>query len=112
MPAPSAHPHRNALANVARVLGHLGYVAHQQGRYAAAARYHQENLLLERDLLDALGIGLCLLDLGDALGAQGDETAARARYEEALGVAEGLGDSWLHAVVSERLGHSGRGLAA
>jgi pimeloyl-ACP methyl ester carboxylesterase len=110
--APTERLQRYALGEGARVLAHLGHVAFRQGRYTAAARHHRESLALKRDLLDALGIGLCLLNLGDALRAQNDEAAAGACYAEGLGVAEGLGDGWLYAEASERLGHDGRGLAA
>jgi pimeloyl-ACP methyl ester carboxylesterase len=53
-----------------------------------------------------------LLNLGDALRAQNEEAAACACYAEGLGVADGLGDGWLYAEASERLGRDRPGLAA
>ena len=81
--------------HVARVLGHLGFIAHRRGDTALALGLYGESLALKRQVGDALGCGLSLLALGALEQERDNCSGAAALHRECLDVARGLRDGWL-----------------
>ncbi|HEX2034172.1 MAG TPA: tetratricopeptide repeat protein [Chloroflexota bacterium] len=94
---------RSTLGELARVLGHLGYLAHRQGDHRKARGLYEECVELKQELQDALGIGLSRLSLAAVLLELGETEAALTQYETCLAVADGLGDAWLAATALQAI---------
>jgi predicted ATPase/class 3 adenylate cyclase len=76
----------------ARALSGLGGLAYWQSDMAAAEDAYVEGLALERSLDDPVGLIEALYNLGYARGLPGKHDEARALYEEAIQIADRIGD--------------------
>ena len=76
----------------AKALHAAGWLAGDQGDYAAARRYCEESLAIRRKLGDKKGIARSLIWLGNVAGDQGDYASARALLEEGRATAQEVGD--------------------
>jgi tetratricopeptide (TPR) repeat protein len=63
-----------------------------QGDYASARAYHEESLVIFREIGDRLGIAGSLGNLGNVARMQGDYVSARTYHEEGLVVFREIGD--------------------
>jgi non-specific serine/threonine protein kinase len=88
----------------ARALDGTGFLARQQGDYAAARGLIEQGLAVRRALGDRQGAADSLINLGSVLLQEGQPAEARASYEEALRIHRDLG----HAQgIAESLSHLG-----
>ncbi len=72
---------------MARTLGGLGTVAHDQGDLAAAKEYHRQALTLKQKLApDSVAVANSLHELGLLAHEEGDLPTARAYHERALDI--------------------------
>ncbi len=92
----------------AAALNGAGGLAIDQGDYAAARAWHEESLLIRRELGDQRGIAVSLGNLGNIALEQGEQAVARTRYEESLALMRELGDMWLIATMLHNLGNVAR----
>jgi predicted ATPase/class 3 adenylate cyclase/DNA-binding XRE family transcriptional regulator/Flp pilus assembly protein TadD len=81
----------------------LGIVAHNQGDYAAARTFHQEDLELKRET-GSNYITIPLTNLGSVAYAQGDYETARNLLQESLALSRKRGHKWGMASSLKRLG--------
>jgi tetratricopeptide (TPR) repeat protein len=77
----------------AGALNGAGFLATEQGDYAAANRLHAESLALYRELGDKQSVAWTLSYLGHAKKKQGDHEQATALDEESLTLFRELGDN-------------------
>jgi tetratricopeptide (TPR) repeat protein len=77
---------------VARLLDNLGIVANDQGDYTQAQTFHEESLVLRRQLDDKRGIAIVLSNLGEVAQNLGKSAHAIGRYVESLSFRAELGD--------------------
>ncbi len=76
----------------ARVLNGAGVLAYVQGDHAVARAYHEESLIIRREIGDRQGTASSLNNLGNVAFAQGDYALARAFLEESLAITREAGD--------------------
>src|SRR6185369_6827119 len=76
----------------ANALTGAGILAHIQGDYRAAIRYHEESLEQHREVGSRPSIVYALHNLANVAAEHGDLPRARQLYEEAIGMAASLGD--------------------
>lgn len=92
----------------AATLGYLGECATAGGRPDLAAQHARDAITVLEQLAQTDGVkrerGACLFNLGVALVEQGEYADARTAYEEALRVANGLGDLRHQGAVVGQLG--------
>jgi len=81
-------------AAYARALTAAGALAYYQADFSYSEQSRKEALSIYRILEDKVGIGDCLIGLGNAAISQGHYDEARAFYEEGLGIRQELGDKW------------------
>ena len=87
----------------AGALDAAGFLAFQQGAYAAAEALHREALGIREARRDGRGLRHSLHGLGDARMMQGDRGAAGTVFERGLANARELGDIWGEALFSLHL---------
>lgn len=75
-----------------KVLNGAGVLAHMQGDYQQAEKYHQEALSLARQHADGHGTAYSLHYLGVVVRAQGDFLRARDYYSESMALFKDSGD--------------------
>jgi predicted ATPase/class 3 adenylate cyclase len=92
----------------AAALNGAGALAIDQGDYIAACAWHEESLLIRRELGDQRGIAVSLGNLGNIALEQGEHAVARMHYEESLALMRELGENWLIATMLHNLGHMAR----
>ncbi len=76
----------------AKALNGAGNLAFGQGDYPTARQFHEQALVLRRQLGDKRGIAASLNNLGNLAAEQGNYQAARILYEQSLAVKRELGD--------------------
>ncbi len=76
----------------ARVLSGAGYLAADQGDLAAAHAFHEESLVIFRELGDERGAPRALTDLGISAMRDGRYAAARTFHEQSIALYRALGD--------------------
>lgn len=81
-------------AAYARALTAAGALAYYQADFSYSEQSRREALSIYRVLADKVGIGDCLIGLGNAAISQGHYDQARAFYEEGLGIRQEMGDKW------------------
>jgi predicted ATPase/class 3 adenylate cyclase len=81
-----------SLASRSSALTGAGVLAYLQGDYDAAFSFHEESLILHRQVGNPQSVGYAANNLANAAMQQGDYARARSLYEEALGLARGSGD--------------------
>jgi len=79
-------------AAYARALTAAGALAYYQADFSYSEQSRKEALSIFRILEDKVGIGDCLIGLGNAAISQGHYDKARAFYEQGLGIRQELGD--------------------
>jgi predicted ATPase/DNA-binding SARP family transcriptional activator len=89
-----AHPEAAERTSArAEALGGAGFLAWEQGDYAAARSLYEESLAISRELGDKQGVAQSLSYLGLTAYAQGDYAATRSLHEESLAISRELGDN-------------------
>jgi tetratricopeptide (TPR) repeat protein len=81
-------------------------LAREQGDLRAARGSLEASLFLHYEHEDARSAARVLRELGLLLAQEGDHTAARARYLEALSLAQDAGDRGLEGLIHRDLGSS------
>ena len=81
-------------AAYARALTAAGALAYYQADFSYSEQSREEALSIYRILEDKVGVGDCLIGLGNVAISQGHYEKARAFYEEVLGIRQELGDKW------------------
>ena len=76
----------------ANALTGAGILAHIQGDYQAAIRYHEESLEQHREVGSRPSVVYALHNLANVAAEHGDLPRARQLYEEAIVMAQSLGD--------------------
>jgi predicted ATPase/Tfp pilus assembly protein PilF len=88
----------------AKALAGAGRLACNQGDYAAARMFHEESLIISRELRHKRGIAFSLNNLGNVAVNQGNYDAARVLHEESLVLFREAGDKWGIAASLNNLG--------
>jgi non-specific serine/threonine protein kinase len=88
--------------NMARVFNGMGLVAHAQGDYVGARRWHVLALKKRRELREAWGVAFALVNLANVLMDTAELAQARNLLVESLSILQELGDRqglarWLEA---------------
>ncbi len=78
----------------ANALTGAGILAHIQGDYQAAIRYHEESLEQHREVGSRPSVVYALHNLANVAAEHGDLPRARQLYEEASAMAQSLGDEF------------------
>ena len=81
-----------------------GNLARNQGDYLQATKFHQESLVLRRELRDKWGIASSLNNLGNVARNQRDYERAVTLYTESLALYTEVGDTWDKALLLNNLG--------
>jgi predicted ATPase/DNA-binding CsgD family transcriptional regulator len=102
-PARAAAPARAALR--AQALYGAGVMASIQGDHEAACALHLEGVALRRTSDDRAALVRALQGLGVSTNLRGDHSTARRHLEEALALADDLGEPRLYAAVLHDLGN-------
>jgi predicted ATPase/class 3 adenylate cyclase len=76
----------------ANALTGAGILAHVQGDYPAAIRYHEESLEQHRQVGSRPSVAYALNNLANLIAEHGDLARARLLYEEAIGMLRAIGD--------------------
>ena len=76
----------------ANALAGAGILAHIQGDYPAAIRYHEESLEHHREVGSRPSVAYALTNLANLIAEQGDLRRARDLYSEGIAMARALGD--------------------
>ncbi|MDP9272527.1 MAG: tetratricopeptide repeat protein, partial [Chloroflexota bacterium] len=76
----------------ANALTGAGILAHIQGDYPAAIRYHEESLEQHRQVGSRPSVAYALFNLANLIAEHGDLTEARRLYEEGIAMAHAIGD--------------------
>jgi hypothetical protein len=79
-------------------------VAHNQAQYDAARAWHEESLVLSKELGDTGRIALSLHNLGVVAQMRGEDATAGALYRESLTLQRAVGDKWGMAASLNSLG--------
>ena len=93
---------------MASAIRELGRIAQDQGDYAAAQAYYEENLRLASEAKDTIAVVSVLTDLGSVAYDQGDYERARELEEECLGMWRETGSKPMVSYVLETLGRIAR----
>jgi tetratricopeptide (TPR) repeat protein len=72
--------------------GNLGIAYRSLGDYQKAIEYHEQALVISREIEDRRGEGICLGNLGSAYSDMGQVEKAIEYYEQALVIAREIGD--------------------
>jgi len=86
---PQAQEHTKARAYALNGAGGLAYL---QGDYAAARSFHQESMVIMRELGNQEGTAWSLINQGNVAFEQGDFASARSLYAESLEIMRAIGD--------------------
>jgi tetratricopeptide (TPR) repeat protein len=89
---------------MASAIRELGRIAQDQGDYATAQSYYEQNLRLAREAKDSIAVVVVLYDLASVVYDQGDYERARELEEESLGIWQEMGNKRMVAYVLETLG--------
>ena len=81
-----------SLASRSSALTGAGVLAYLQGDYDGAFAFHEESLILHRQVGNPQSVAYAANNLANAAVQQGDYARARSLYEEALGLQRGSGD--------------------
>jgi predicted ATPase/Tfp pilus assembly protein PilF len=103
--------HEDQLEDIlhAKLLNVAGILAHVQGDFAQAQRFHEGSLLLRRKICDQQGIAASLSNLGLIAEVQGDHSRAIELHTESLSIEQALGNS---AGIADSLNNLGNALQA
>jgi tetratricopeptide (TPR) repeat protein len=94
----------------AMALEAAGILAYHLGDFPAARAYHEDSLVIARELSDQKGMARAANSLGDLRLRQGDPAAARVLCEEALAISRNLEDPWLTQQSLNGLGNAALGM--
>ena len=82
-----------SLASRSSALTGAGVLAYLQGDYDAAFAFHEESLILHRQVGNPQSVAYAANNLANAALQQGDYARARSLYEESLELVRGAGDT-------------------
>ncbi|MCG8352101.1 MAG: tetratricopeptide repeat protein [Chloroflexales bacterium] len=91
-------------SGIARVLGHLGVVAYDQGQFERARMLHSESRTLWRELGDMRGEAITLANLGEVARHLGAYQQSIAFQEQSFALFHQLDDLWGIALVQSNIG--------